>query len=429
LLASVAAAQAPPILSLIDASAFEGNSGTRTLAFNVTLSGPSSGPVTARFSATPLTGTGFVAATGSAACGGSVDFVQQSDVLVTIATGQTSTTVPVTMCGDGSIETSEHVFVALRNVVGAQCLEGTCDGVGTIRNDDGPPSITINDISSSEPFTGTRTASFTLSLSHPSPPNVSANISTTNGTAVGASSCAPFTTGGKPDFVNRSGSVPIPENALTASVGVTICGDGVKESNQTYFVNLLSASGATIADSRGQGTIRDAALIVGSFDLSPESGVVASGEEREFEVTWTMPDGLVWRTLNTIDLRIRSEARTALWIRWEEPGNTFSLCETVNAGPGHRPGPDGDIVCGPGALPGGAVVLETEFAQVGLAGTTVKGSGPTGPSVTLRLPIVLRDAAAHRYWMELAATDDLGNADEFVEAGTVHVMPTVSARP
>jgi hypothetical protein len=376
-----------------------------------------------------LSGTGFVAATGGAACGGSVDFIQLSGVPVMIPAGATSATRSVTICGDAAIETNEHVFVALRNVVGAQCLEGTCDGVGTIRNDDGPPSITINDISSSEPVTGTRTASFTLSLSHPSPPNVSVNVATSNGTAVGAGSCAPFTNGTKPDFVNRSGPVPVPENALTASVGITICGDGVKESNQTYFVNLPSASGATITDSRGQGTIRDATLSVGSFDLSPESDVVASGEEREYEVTWTMPDGLVWRTLGTIDLRIRSGARTALWVRWEEPGNTFSLCEAVGADPGRQPDPDGDVLCGPGALPGSAAVLETEFAQLGLAGATVKGSGPTGPSVTLRLPIVLKDQAAHRYRVELAATDDFGNADEFVEAGAVHVMPAVSARP
>ena len=52
------------------------------------------------------------------------------------------------VCGDTVIEPDKQIFVFFSNVAGADCsLEGTCNAVATIVNDDGPPGIRINDIS------------------------------------------------------------------------------------------------------------------------------------------------------------------------------------------------------------------------------------------------------------------------------------------
>ncbi len=413
-------AQVPPILTMNDAADFEGNAGTRNLVFTVTLSAAPSATVTALVSATPLTGTGFNPATAGASCSGSVDFVQQSNVLFTIVPPATTGTVPVTVCGNTTIEPNEHIFVALTSVAGAQCLEGTCNGVGTIRNDDGTPSLTINNISTSEPFFGTRTTSFTVSLSHPAPLAGSVNFTMRNGTARGAASCAPFTDGSLPDYVSRTGTQPFSVNALSVPIAITICGDTLTEGNQTYFVDLPSALSASIADNSGQGTIRDSQLITGGFDLSPDNARVLAGEKVPYSVVWTVPDGEVWRNLNTIDMRIRSGAITALWIRWEEPGNTFSLCEQAAHG---IPGDDAEVVCGPGALPGSATVLQSRFAQLHLADTTVVGSGPSGLTVALNPVISFIGTPPLHYWIELTATDDLGHEDDFARAGAVGIEP------
>lgn len=418
----VAVAQVPPVLIMGDASVFEGNAGVTAMIFPVSLTGPAPTQVNGFVSAIPLTGSGFNAATAGNACGAGVDFIRQTNVPFSIAQGASSGTITVLICGDAAVEPDQHIFVSLTGVTGAQCLEGTCNAVGTIRDDDGPPSVAINNISVSELLSGTRTASFTVSLSHPTQGDVSVNFATRNGTARGAASCAPFITGGTPDYIAKTGTVTIPSGALSNTVGISICGDSITESDETFFVDLSAPVPATvtIADATGQGTIRNAGF-TGAFDLAPDLIGIHANELVIYTVVWTVPEGEVWRDLSTIDFRIRG-GKTALWIRWDEPSNTFSLCERVR---GRDDDDDGDrhVACGAGAAPGSAFVLEGERAQLHLAYTSAVGSGPTGPSVTLQLGIVFTDKAEGHTWnVELGATDDFGQRDRLGEAGTVRVI-------
>jgi hypothetical protein len=138
---------------------------------------------------------------------------------------------------------------------------------------------------------------------------------------------------------------------------------------------------------------------------------VSVGERADYALTWTVPPDQVWRSLDTIDFRIRSGNDTALWLRWDEVGDTFRLCESRDS-------------CGPAVAAGSPEVLETPNVRLYLADTRVVGSGPTGQSVTLHLSLeFLGESAGRRYRIELAATDDLGRADDFAEATTVHVWP------
>lgn len=424
LLPSAASAQVPPILTINDAIDFEGNAGSKSLVFTVTLTGPSSVPVTAQLSAIPLTGSGFNAATGGASCGGQVDFVQLNNVPFTIPANTTMATVNITICGDTVIEPNEHIFVSLTNVLGAQCFEGTCNAVGTIRNDDGLPSLTINNISTSAPSLGTHNTAFTVSLSHSSPLPTSVAFATRNGTAQAVGACPPlFFSNGKDDYVSRSDTLSIPPNTLTGSIAVTICSNVSAESDETFFVVLSNPANATIADGSGQGTIRQTFLTTGGFDLSPDDIRVQVDEKVTYTVVWTVPEGRVWHDLHTIDLRIRNHEKTALRVSWDEPSNTFSLCQQLDHDDNEADNESGHgVVCGPGALPGTATVLETRFARLHLAETSVVGSGPTGRNVSLNLSISFRDTAAEHYQLELAATDDFGHQDNFVQAGTLRVQ-------
>src|SRR5207247_7527470 len=61
-------------------------------------------------------------------------------------------------------------------------------------------------------------------------------------------------------------------------------------------------------------------------------------------------------------------------------------------------------------------------ATVHLAETSVVGSGPKGPSVTLNLALSFKPQAAGRsYVVEVAATDDLGNQQGFAPAGSLTI--------
>ena len=57
------------------------------------------------------------------------------------------------------------------------------------------------------------------------------------------------------DYVATSGVLTFPAGQLTRTVSVALRGDRVKEGNETFFVNLSGATGATVMDGRGVGTI------------------------------------------------------------------------------------------------------------------------------------------------------------------------------
>ncbi len=114
-----------PALSIADASAVEGNSGTTNAAFAVTLSSPSSQPVT----------VSYATANGSAVAPS--DYTAATGTL-TFAPGVTSQTINVSVAGDTVIEPDETFTVTLSAPTNAAL--GRATATGTIANDDsGPP--------------------------------------------------------------------------------------------------------------------------------------------------------------------------------------------------------------------------------------------------------------------------------------------------
>jgi probable HAF family extracellular repeat protein len=110
-----------PRLSINNVSVQEGRSGTRVFVFTVTLSAPSSGPVTVN----------FATVNGSARAG--EDYDAQSGT-ITFAPGQTSQTISIVVKGDRKRESNETFVVNLSNAQGAFLLDA--QGLGTILNDD-----------------------------------------------------------------------------------------------------------------------------------------------------------------------------------------------------------------------------------------------------------------------------------------------------
>jgi hypothetical protein len=118
-----------PTLSIDDATVAEGDAGTTTATFTVTLSeAPGSGETVtvdyATSDGTATAGTDYVAATGT----------------LTFAEGETTKTIAVTVNGDTTFETDETFNVTLSNVTGTiggvAAAIGDATGVGTITNDD-----------------------------------------------------------------------------------------------------------------------------------------------------------------------------------------------------------------------------------------------------------------------------------------------------
>jgi hypothetical protein len=113
---------AVPTLSINNVTLAEGNAGTTSFTFTVTLSAASGLPVT----------VDFATADGSAIAPG--DYQSQTGTL-TFNPGQTTKTITVLVNGDTTTEGSEAFTVVLSNPVNAT-ISGTGIGTGTITNDD-----------------------------------------------------------------------------------------------------------------------------------------------------------------------------------------------------------------------------------------------------------------------------------------------------
>lgn len=122
----VSTAPCPPVLSINDVAVTEGDGGTVTAAFTVSLSVPA-----------PAGGVTFdiTTADGSATLADN-DYVLNSLTGQTIpATGQIYS-FNVTVNGDVAVEPNENFQVNITNVVGTGVVVGDPQGIGTINNDD-----------------------------------------------------------------------------------------------------------------------------------------------------------------------------------------------------------------------------------------------------------------------------------------------------
>ncbi len=142
---------APPRSRSTTSSVAEGNTGTATLGFTVTLSAPSGQTVT----------VGYATANGTATIADG-DYLAASGTL-TFAPGVTTQPVNVTVNGDVKAEPNETLLVNLSVPTNATILDS--QGTGTITNDDGAPTLSIDDVSVAEGNTGTATLGFTVTLS------------------------------------------------------------------------------------------------------------------------------------------------------------------------------------------------------------------------------------------------------------------------
>lgn len=117
-----------PSLSINDVTAAEGNAGTTSFTFTVSLSAPAgAGGVT------------FDIATADGTATAGSDYVANSLTGQTIPAGSSTYTFTVQVNGDALDETGETFFVNVTNVTGAVVADG--QGTGTIANDDVSVSV------------------------------------------------------------------------------------------------------------------------------------------------------------------------------------------------------------------------------------------------------------------------------------------------
>jgi Calx-beta domain/FG-GAP-like repeat len=254
---------APPFITIDTSRVFapEGNSGTTDFPVSVQLSGASYQTITVNYSTvdgSAVAGSDYVAASGS----------------LTFAPGERSKSFSVPIIGD-TIDELDKTFAI--NLSGA--TNATIDPPQTvmlIRDDDGP-NISINDVSVAEGDTGTRNATFTITLSATSPQPVGVVYITSDGTATGGS-----------DYARSFGRfVSVPAGQTSATFNISIVGDLNVEPDETFNVNLSNPSGGTILDAQGVCTIINDDVAASTLQFSAASYSVNEDANATLTITRT----------------------------------------------------------------------------------------------------------------------------------------------
>ncbi|MBD2186167.1 hypothetical protein H6G03_34785 [Planktothrix sp. FACHB-1375] len=185
-----------PQLSINDVTVTEGNFGSVSAFFTVTLSSKSSSSVSVKYTTadnTAVAGSDYSFSTGT----------------ITFAPNETTKTIFVPIQSDTAYETTEKFAVTLSNPTNAEINDGV--GEGTIIDNDNFPTITINDITVTPPKTGTVDAVFTVTLSNPSSFPISVDFATANDTATTPE-----------DYVNSSGKLTFDPGQVSKTIPVQV---------------------------------------------------------------------------------------------------------------------------------------------------------------------------------------------------------------
>lgn len=223
----------PPNVSISDVTVTEGNAGTTSATFTVSLSIASPLPASVTFRTVD----------GTAVAGS--DYAAIAPTTLTFAPGTTTQTITVTVNGDVLSELNESFRVELTDPINAAIVDA--QGVGTILNDDAV-TISIDDVTVYEPASGTAQAVLTVTLSAPFTEAVTVRHGTSNGSAHDGA-----------DFVG------IPMNAHTTltfapgetakTVSITVNSDTVNERSEFFSVHLTNAINAEVLKSLGRVTV------------------------------------------------------------------------------------------------------------------------------------------------------------------------------
>ena len=231
----------PPLVSIGDARVVEGDTGKpRSVRFPVTLSGPSSQPVTVQWS---------VDTVGSTQAG---DVRLKSGLLTfkpAAKSGLTPTLryVTVAVYPDQEVDPDETYEVTLSNPTGGYAL-GRSVGAGTIEDDDPGTGLTvgIGDTTLIEGSVGTtNAASLTVSLSAPATSSVSVQVVVLDGSATVAAG----------DYkAAKVITLTFAPGQWQKSIAVKVFPDRTAESDETIAV-MLSSPSAALSIGRPLGTI------------------------------------------------------------------------------------------------------------------------------------------------------------------------------
>lgn len=273
-----------------DMTVLEGNSGDSQVEFTVSLSSPSTVPVSVRYRTSPYAGLSTATENGFFEAGARSDYVPVSGTIV-FAPGQTVATIPVTIHADVLDEYDEMFTLTLSRASNAHLAERVA--IVTISDDDSPPTLSVGSVPMPEGDSGSTDLVFPATLSAPSGKPIAFRYATGSGTATPDQ-----------DYVSSVGWVSIVPGVTQATIPIPVSGDLTVESDETFFVDTFDRQNVQ-GGARATGTINNDDL-GGTVQLSSASySVNEIGGSISIGVTRTGGNG------GGVSVRVRTEGVTA----------------------------------------------------------------------------------------------------------------------
>ena len=175
------------------------------------------------------------------------DYMLSSSRRLTVPAGETTSTGEVTITAeDNDADAPDKTVTVSATAQNPQGVTDPRDVPLTIEDDEAPAGLSIDDVSVAEGDSGGTTLQFTVRLTPAASAPVTVSWATADGTAQAGT-----------DYTAGSGSLTFGVGETVKAVSVSVTGDEVDEPDETFTVTLSSASGATIGDATGTGTIKD----------------------------------------------------------------------------------------------------------------------------------------------------------------------------
>ncbi len=265
------------VFTIDNVSQDEGNSGTTDFVFTITRFLPSGQTATVQYATSDGTaeaGSDYTAASGT----------------LTFTPGNDTQTITIAVLGDTSDENDETFFVNLSNATGAVATESP--GVGTIINDDAPPSMSVADASGDEGDD----LFFTVSLSQVSGKTVTVAYTTADAVSGNLATA-------NVDYTPVSGTLTFAPNVSTQIISVPLLSDLVVDDNEVFQVVLSDPTNASLNTATATGTIIDVppAMITGYVYVDANNNGLKDGSEVGIEgaTVQAIRDGAIVQTTYT----------------------------------------------------------------------------------------------------------------------------------
>ncbi len=283
-----------PGLSIDDASVDEGDSGSTTMTFTVTLSHAATETVTVDWTTqggTATAGTDYTAGNGT----------------LTFNAGDSSKTVSVSVVGDDVDEPDEETFtVTLSSASGATISDGTA--TGTIRDDDAEPTVTLalTPVSISE---NGEVGTVTATLGNPSSEATTVTVSV-----------APVSPAVAGDYMLSGSELTIPAGETDSRGVVTIAA----VNNHVYEGDKTVTVSGTATNSQGITAPQSVTLTITDDELPPGLSVADASVDEGHSGSTTM----------TFTVRLNPMASGQVTVDWATSDGTATAGTDYTAGNG-----------------------------------------------------------------------------------------------